>query len=40
MRGSIYEELNLVRLRVLVVEANTLHTRFTKVLTSFDEFII
>ena len=29
MRGSIYEELNLNRLRVLVVEANTLHTRLT-----------
>lgn len=28
------------RLRVLVVEANTLHTRLTKVLTPFDDIII
>ena len=38
MRGSIYEDL-IFRLRLLVVEANTMHTRLAKVLTSFDDFI-
>lgn len=40
MRGSIYEELNPYGLRVLVVEANTVHTRRASVLTPFDGFII
>ena len=31
MRGSIYEELNHGRLRVLVVEANTMHTRLPRI---------
>lgn len=39
MRGSIYEDL-IFRLRLLVVEANTMHTRLAKALTSFDDFII
>lgn len=30
MRGSIYEELNHGRLRVLVVEANTRYTRLPR----------
>ena len=40
MRGSIYEELNPDGLRLLVVEANTMHTRRATVLTPFDDFII